>query len=205
MDIPTEKKIEAYIRAALAKGADQEDIILKLKNAGVSENVAEEIIRKIELTQFFDYNEAVYSEKKQKILNAKEKYGGKNQIRVEEIMSSPVYTVTTKEYLLNAARIMYEKNIGAVVVIDPGDANRAVGMITSRELTKLVAENIDYRNMRAEQIMDHTLIIASADDPLSKIGTLMRVNNVKRVIILKNGDLVGVITSTELIKLMAMV
>ncbi|MEM4260014.1 MAG: CBS domain-containing protein [Candidatus Woesearchaeota archaeon] len=205
MDIQVEKKIEAYIKAAMQKGADNDTIILKLKNAGISEIVAESLIKKVELMPFFEYDESTYNEKKQKLLSAREKYGGKNKIKIEELMSSPVVTVKKNEYVINSARAMYEKNISSVVVIDPDEEDKPIGIVTSQSLTKLIAENIDYRSMRVEQIMDYNLIMADADDSLSKIGTLMRVNNVKRVIIMKDAKLVGIITSTELIKLMALI
>lgn len=204
MDIQTEKKIIAYIKAAQQKGADNETIILKLKNAGIDESVAESMIKNVEMMPFFDYDDSTYTEKKKRLLNAKEKYGGKNLIKIEEIMSSPVITVKKNEYVINAARSMYEKNIGAVIVIDP-EEDSPVGVVSSQGLMKLIAENIDYRNMRVEQIMDHNIIMADSDDSLSKIGTIMRVNNVKRVVIMKEGKLVGIITATELIKMMALV
>ena len=58
---------------------------------------------------------------------------------VEAIMNADVVTVTRDHTVLRAARLMREKSVGCVVVVD--ELNRPIGMLTDRDVTvKLVAE-----------------------------------------------------------------
>lgn len=58
---------------------------------------------------------------------------------VDAIMNTDVVTVTRDHTVLRAARLMREKSVGSVIVVD--ELNRPIGLLTDRDITvKLVAE-----------------------------------------------------------------
>jgi predicted transcriptional regulator len=62
---------------------------------------------------------------------------GKTEAKVKDYMSSPVITIREDEDLLKAIRVMSERGVGRLVVVD--EAGRLVGIITRTDILKYVA------------------------------------------------------------------
>ncbi len=62
---------------------------------------------------------------------------GKTDARVRDYMSSPVITIREDEDLLKAIRVMSERGIGRLVVVD--EAGRLVGIVTRTDILKYIA------------------------------------------------------------------
>ena len=54
-------------------------------------------------------------------------------MRVRDLMSTPVITVTPETTLEQAAALMLEKKIGSLVVVDPASPTQPVGMVTETD------------------------------------------------------------------------
>lgn len=120
-------------------------------------------------------------------------------VDVEEIMSKPVLTVSPEKDLAQVASYMKKKNISAIVVADKGTA---LGIATEKDiLRKVVAKNLKPSTVKIKDIMTKKLITAEASSDIFTVSKLMDQYNIRRMLITKNGSLVGIITTKDLLKL----
>jgi CBS domain-containing protein len=83
--------------------------------------------------------------------------------RLEFANKPPVLTFGPHEKVINAVKIMAEKNYGASVIID--DNNKPLGIVTERDLMRrLLAKGLDANITPMSDIMTTELKLASADD-----------------------------------------
>ena len=59
-----------------------------------------------------------------------------NTIKNKEIMSSPVITISSKSSPSKAADMMLQHNVRHLLVVDNGDKNKPLGMITPLDFTR---------------------------------------------------------------------
>jgi len=117
---------------------------------------------------------------------------------VRDIMTKKVITIEPSNTVLEAARIMGEKKIGSLVV---KRNDKAVGIITERGIIRrVVAKNLDPAKITVEDVMSKPLITANPDISVREAVRLMVKNKIRRLPIVKDTDLVGIVTSTDLAK-----
>ena len=98
---------------------------------------------------------------------------------------------------LDAAKIMKEKNHDYVVVSSDGVPE---GIVTEWDfLSKIVAEGVDAAAVRLEQIMTSGLITVQANDGLDKVAKVMAEKSIRRVVVVKEGKVLGIITSRTIL------
>ena len=90
------------------------------------------------------------------------------------------------------AKIMSDKGIGSVVAVK---GNKIVGIITESDIVK----NVEKINKKISSIMARNVITIEQDEDLDEAAILMKQNKIKRIPVIKNNELVGIITSTDLI------
>lgn len=116
-------------------------------------------------------------------------------ITVREIMQSPVETVTHSTTVREAAGTLKEKQIGSLIVCD-GD--EPVGIITDVDITTLVSEGLDPASTTVEAIMSQPLYTIDSGELIEAAATRMREHRIKRLPVVEDGALVGVVTTTDL-------
>jgi len=110
---------------------------------------------------------------------------------VKEIMKRP-FVVDKDISLKEAAKIMKDKNIGSLIFISD---SKVKGIITETDLTR------DFgKKERISQVMRPKVISVNADDIVESAIELMKKNKIKRLPVLDNGKLVGIITSAEIVE-----
>jgi CBS domain-containing protein len=111
-------------------------------------------------------------------------------------MISPVVTVDVKKTIHEAARVMGEKRIGSVVVTKDSDP---VGIFTERDLlTKAMANSMDLKKLKVEDCMSRPLITVEEETPLKDALILMASRGIMRLPITAKGELVGIVTGSEI-------
>jgi len=114
-----------------------------------------------------------------------------------------VQTIEKSARIKEAITIMSEKNIGSLVVMDKGVPT---GIISERDLlVKVLNQDLNYNKLTVESVMNEPLIAAEAGESLIEVETKMKLNSIRRIPVLKNGELVGIITSSDIIRIMAFI
>ncbi|MFC2162781.1 CBS domain-containing protein [Candidatus Altiarchaeota archaeon] len=115
--------------------------------------------------------------------------------KVAEIMQSKVVTVGSSTKVFDIACIMGRKNIGSVVITDDDSVK---GIITERDITKQLLNGNDIANIPASRLMVSDIISASPETTVREAINTLFAHKFRRLPIIKNGRLVGIITSTDI-------
>ncbi|MET8364690.1 CBS domain-containing protein [Micromonospora sp. NPDC005194] len=115
---------------------------------------------------------------------------------VGEFMTTRLVTMDGNETLIAAAQEMRDSAIGDVVVTD---GNGVVGIVTDRDITvRGVAENMDPGSTRLNQITTRNVITVSQYDDAVAAADLMRTYAVRRLPVIDDGRLVGLVSMGDL-------
>ena len=119
-------------------------------------------------------------------------------LRLKDVMHSPVLTIEADKAVHEAAHIMSVNNVGCLIVTTEG---KPVGIVTERDiLKKIVAPCRDPEAVKVSEIMSKPLITGEPDMDILYAARLMVRRNVKRLPVMDNGKLVGIVTLTDLIR-----
>ena len=111
---------------------------------------------------------------------------------VREIMSTDVSFVDVSAKIPEIAKIMKQKDIGAVPVLQNGNL---VGIITDRDIVvRVLADNKDVNTVTAEQIMTVDPVSIEENSDVDKATELMGEYQIKRLPVIRNGRLVGMVS-----------
>ena len=115
-------------------------------------------------------------------------------VKVKEIMRRAVYTVDGSVSMNDVAKIMTENRIGSVVVMKD---NAPVGIVTDSDVVSLVARGRDPKKTRVKDLKRGKFITAGPEEDMFKVVRKMVKNGVKRIPIIKDGNLVGIVSDKE--------
>jgi CBS domain-containing protein len=118
-----------------------------------------------------------------------------DQMLVKDLMVTRVITINPLTSLNEVAKIMLEKDISGLPVIDKG---RLVGIITTHDMTKYLADHAS-NDLRVKDVMDKKVITASPFHSIHHIVDLMASSPTRRVIIIDNeGRPIGLISPSNI-------
>ena len=116
---------------------------------------------------------------------------------VREIMNTDVVSVAPEESVRCAARLMSRHNIGALPVCAEG--GRLRGIVTDRDIVlRCVAQEMDPAETPVREIMTRAMVTAAPDDELACAAGRMADSQVRRVPVVENGRLVGMVALGDL-------
>jgi len=120
---------------------------------------------------------------------------------VSDIMSSPVVTIDSSKTVNDAAHMMVKKGIGSIVVLVD---TKPCGIITERDIIeRVVASGKDPSQTTINDIMSSPLICIDKGAPILEAIRRMRDHNIRRLVVMTNGLLEGLITERDVIKAVA--
>jgi len=143
-----------------------------------------------------------------------------SHLTVRDLMTPDVLAARPDQSLGDVARLMIEKDVRAIPVVD--DAGALVGMVTHRELLRylipdylqktksgefravskaqLQRGNADPRQLPVKDVMARTVLCLSEDQTLSDVANLMNNKDVDRFPVVREGVVVGFLTRADLIR-----
>ena len=121
-------------------------------------------------------------------------------IRVEDIMTKALITVSTSTNALQIAKMMEQGGIGAIIV---KDNDELVGIVTDRDYATKVAANSLSLDTPVEKIMSSPLITINHNEPISAAAEMMSSKKIRKLAVSNDGNIVGIITSTDLVNQLA--
>ena len=123
------------------------------------------------------------------------------QLTVQDVMSKDIITISPSEGLLSAAMTMCEKNISCILVLYN---DTLTGILTETDLLKRIASREkDYRKITIAETMSSPVQTVSADSYVLEAIRVMEEKHIKRLPVLEEKRLVGIITQTNLTRLLA--
>lgn len=117
-----------------------------------------------------------------------------------------VVTIDREATVLDAARLMRERHVGDVVVVENEAKGRAkpLGILTDRDIvTEVLAESVPLEKLVVQDVMSDELVTAKQDATPFELITLMRVRGVRRLpVVDASGCLVGLVSSDDVLDLL---
>ena len=145
-------------------------------------------------------------------------------MRAMDVMTSKVITVGEKATVPETAKLLAEHGISAVPVIDKD--NRVIGMVSEGDLlhraeigtehrrswwlemmsstNKLAGEYIKSHSGKVKDVMTRDVLSVTEETPVADVAVLLETNRIKRVPVLRDGKLVGIISRANLVRALAM-
>jgi CBS domain-containing protein len=117
---------------------------------------------------------------------------------LERLARTEVITVTVDDTIDEVVETMRTHNVGSVVVVDRGNPR---GIITDRDLVIYAMD--DAANLTARNVMAEDLFTVDIDSDVFTVINEMYERKVRRVPVLENGDLVGIVTLDDFVGLLA--
>ncbi len=144
-------------------------------------------------------------------------------MKARDVMVSPIITVKPYSSVKEVAKTFLERKISAVPVVD--DLGKLVGIVSEGDLMHrseagterqrpwwllalignemLAAEYVKAHARKVADVMMRNVVTATPDTPLHEIAALLERNSIKRVPIVKDDQLVGIVTRANLIQAVA--
>jgi len=117
---------------------------------------------------------------------------------LKNIMIENVKTVGLEDTVQDIAVLMNKHQIGCVIIVNE---KKPVGIVTERDIMKrVVSKGIAPKNLKAPDVMSKPLITASPSTPAGDAAKAMLKWNIKKLPVAENGQLVGVVTLTDLLR-----
>jgi CBS domain-containing protein len=117
---------------------------------------------------------------------------------VKDIMTKEVVTIDVTKTALDAAKLMSEKGISSLIVVKEGLPD---GIITERDFIKKVcSKELEISKVNIFEIMSRIRTFAEPDTPIEVAVQRMANKRIRRLPVMEQGQVVGIITVTDLAK-----
>lgn len=120
-----------------------------------------------------------------------------SRLHISSVMVKDVFTVPETMQLDEVAKLMLDNGIGSVPVID--DDGKMVGIVSKADFVTL-AVGIAFDKITVKEIMTKDLTVVSPTERLVHARRLMIEDHVGRLPVLEDGELVGMLTSKDLMR-----
>jgi CBS domain-containing protein len=117
---------------------------------------------------------------------------------VRDIMTKNVVTIEVNRTALEAAKIMAEKGISSLIVLNDQDP---VGIVTERDFVKKICiKELNVSRVKVNEVMSKIRTFADPEIPIEVAVQRMVNHKIRRLPIMETGQVVGIITVTDLAK-----
>lgn len=121
-------------------------------------------------------------------------------ITVKDIMTKSVISVDAEITVNEAAKMMEDAKVGAVIVMEN---NTPVGIVTDRDFAVKIVAHAYQITTPVKQIMSSPLIATSPDETVLMAADLMYSRDIRKLPVIDNDSVVGIITATDLVNQLA--
>lgn len=109
-----------------------------------------------------------------------------------------VHTIGPDASVRDAVRVMAERNIGALVVLE---GSQLAGIITERDYArKIILKGRTSAGTLVREIMATRVVIACPDETVEECMAVMTVRTVRHLPVIENGQLVGIVSIGDMVK-----
>jgi len=117
---------------------------------------------------------------------------------VRDVMITEVVVLDSSSMIKEAAKMMDDRNIGCVIVTKE---NSPAGIITERDFVRRIAAKEKPLTSPLEDVMSSPLITIDPDETVWEAAEIMKVKNIHKLPVLKNNEVLGIITTSDLVEI----
>lgn len=116
---------------------------------------------------------------------------------LREIMTKEVETLRPSSTVAEAAKLMRDLDVGIIPIVE---GERLLGVITDRDIVvRVIADGRDVQSCTLEGVYSSNLTTAEPGWEISRAAELMAREQVRRLPVVENGRLVGIIAMADLV------
>ncbi len=119
-------------------------------------------------------------------------------VSVRDSMTSPVITISPESSLLEASKLMRDKDSGAVIVVE---GSEALGIVTEHDFVIFIANATDMDSTKVGEVMSKPLFTISPDSSIIDAAKVMGSNKIRKLPVVENDELKGIVTSEDIAKI----
>ncbi len=116
---------------------------------------------------------------------------------VKDIMNKAVVSVDAATTISYAAKMMEDAQVGSLVVTEN---NTPVGIVTDRDFAIKVVAHSYNTTMPVRMIMSSPLYSISPDESVRMIADFMYTRGIRKLPVIDNDIVIGIVTATDLVK-----
>jgi len=118
-------------------------------------------------------------------------------MKLREIMTDDVSAVSPQDSIIEAAKIMQNKNVGCIPVCD--NNKQVKGILTDRDIViRVVAEARDPKQLDVNAVMSKGLTLGRPDMDAEEAAKIMAEHQIRRLPIVEKNNLIGIISIGDL-------
>ena len=121
-------------------------------------------------------------------------------ITIANVMTKSVISVDASITINEAAKMMEDAKVGAVIVMEN---NLPVGIVTDRDFSVKVVSHAYQITAPVKQIMSSPLVSINSDETVRMAADLMHDGRIRKLPVIDDGKVVGIITATDIVNLLA--
>jgi CBS domain-containing protein len=119
---------------------------------------------------------------------------------IADVMTKSVISVDSSITINEAAKMMEDTKVGAVIVMEN---NTPVGIVTDRDFAVKVVAHAYQITTPVKQIMTSPLFSISSDESVRTAADLMHDRGIRKLPVINDEKVVGIITATDIVNLLA--
>ena len=116
---------------------------------------------------------------------------------VKDIMTKNVVSIGVNNSVFEAAELMSSNRVGCLVIMD-GEV--PIGIVTERDIVRRVVAKKMPLETKVSEIMSKSLITVDPDASLKEAARLMSSNKIRRLPVLKQNRLVGIVVAADFVR-----
>ena len=117
---------------------------------------------------------------------------------VKDVMISDLARLDVSTSIRDAAKLMDKKDIGCIIVTKN---QLPVGILTERDFVKRIAAKEISLTASLEKVMSSPLIEIDSNETVWEAAQIMKTNNIHKLLVKQDNQIIGIVTTTDLIKI----
>jgi CBS domain-containing protein len=119
---------------------------------------------------------------------------------IADVMTKSVISVDASMTINEAAKMMEDAKVGSVIVMEN---NVPIGIVTDRDFAVKVTAHAYQITAPIKQIMSSPLFSINSDESVRTAADLMHERGIRKLPVIDNENIVGMITATDIVNLLA--
>jgi len=117
---------------------------------------------------------------------------------VKDVMISNLAVLDVSTSIKDAAKLMDEKDVGCIIVTKN---ELPVGILTERDFVKRIAAKEKPLISSIEEVMSSPIIDIDSNETVWEAAQIMKTNNIHKLPVKKDNQIIGIVTTTDLVKI----
>lgn len=120
-------------------------------------------------------------------------------LKAKDIMTKDVITISPDATLADAIELLVAKEISGMPVVDADE--KVIGIISEKDILNFAFSG-NLRNTRVKEAMSKEVFSFTSDTDIDRISLCLSENKFRRVPIIDNGKLVGIVSRRDIIRVL---